>query len=352
MFTTPPGEVGTRERAMAAPSPQRIDDKDVNLVLEGGGVKGIGLIGALSELDGAGFRIRRVAGTSAGAIAAALVAANLAAGKPLAGVKDQISSIDYKKFTEESMLRRSAGPLGDLQALMTKMGLYSGDYLVEWLGGILDDLGVTTFSQLRRDDLGDAFPYSLVVHTADITAGKLVRLPRDYPAYGMESDRQRIVDAVRASMAIPFFFEPVTIEMAADGQTDNRTHTATWVDGGLLSNFPMEVFNDLHSGVVVDSWPTVGIKLANQQAELAPPDPTNGPFDETLQILKTVLNNSNRYFVTPEKARSTIFVDSAGLTATDFDITPDQCTTLFENGRTAAQAWLRQLREFAPAGSG
>ena len=121
----------------------------------------------------------RPSGTSAGAIAATLIAANVAAGSPPAGLRDQIASIDYTKFTTETGLRKHAGKIGDLHALMTSMGLYSGDYLVEWLGGILETIGITTFGQLRRDDLGVDFPYSLVVHTTDITLGKLVRLPGD-----------------------------------------------------------------------------------------------------------------------------------------------------------------------------
>jgi NTE family protein len=331
-------------------APQPFDDKDIDLVLEGGGVKGVGLIGAILALDAAGFRFRRVAGTSAGAIAAALVAANVAAGKPLAGVKDQIASIDYSKFTDKSIGRKVSGKVGDFHALATTMGLYSGDYLVEWLGGILESIGITTFAQLRRADLGDVFPYSLVVHTADITYGKLVRLPCDYPHYGMDADAQRIVDAVRASMAIPFFFTPVQQRVPPSGAAASSDPvTVTWVDGGLLSNFPMEVFNDRNNGAVVDPWPTVGVKLADQQASLAPPDETDGPVGETIRIFKTVLNNSNRYFITPEKARSTIFVDSAGINATDFDITSDQCTTLFDNGQRAAAAWLTELAKFDPA---
>ena len=332
---------------MPEPAPRQIDDRDIDLVLEGGGVKGVGLIGAVLELDAAGFRIRRVAGTSAGAIAAALIAANVAAGAPLAALKEQIASIDYTKFTAETTARRHAGKLGDLHALMTTLGLYSGDYLVEWLGGILESIGITTFAQLRRDDLGDDFPYSLVVHTTDITLGKLVRLPGDYANYRMVPDDARIVDAVRASMAIPFFFEPVQHEVAPeDPNAGQDPLTVTWVDGGLLSNFPMEVFNDRHNGSVVDPWPTIGIKLADDQASLAPPEETTGPFDEAIRILKTVLNNSNRYFVTPDKARSTIFVDSAGLNATDFGITPEQSATLFANGQQAAKSWLSSLAQF------
>ena len=48
-----------------------------DLVLEGGGVKGIALVGAISVLEERGYQFRRVAGTSAGAIVGALVAAML-----------------------------------------------------------------------------------------------------------------------------------------------------------------------------------------------------------------------------------------------------------------------------------
>jgi predicted acylesterase/phospholipase RssA len=47
-----------------------------DLVLEGGGVKGIALVGAISVLEERGYEFRRVAGTSAGAIVWSLVAAD------------------------------------------------------------------------------------------------------------------------------------------------------------------------------------------------------------------------------------------------------------------------------------
>jgi NTE family protein len=332
------------ETHMPGRGPEHRDGTDVNLVLEGGGVKGIGIIGAVLALDEAGFRFRRVAGTSAGAIAAALVAANIAAGASLADVKDQIGSVDYRRFTEGH-----TGRIGQFKSLVTKLGMFPGDYLVAWLGGILDDLGVTKFGDLRRDGLGDVFPYSLVVHTADITRGRLVRLPHDYSHYGKDPDEERIVDAVRASMAIPFFFEPVRVDFEEDTDGGPRVSAkATWVDGGLLSNFPMETFNDLQNGVVVDAWNTIGVKLSDKVVSQKPLDPTDGVVEELHQILKTLLDNSNRYFVPPDKQRGTIFVDSAGIDTTDFDLTVEQQETLFGNGQQAARDWLLELAKFAP----
>jgi NTE family protein len=327
---------------MPGQAPAHGDGHDVNLVLEGGGVKGIAIIGAVLALDDAGFRFRRVAGTSAGAIAAALVAANIAAGAPLSGVKDQIASVDFRKFTE------GHSKLGQVRSLVTNLGMFSGDYLVNWLGAILDDLGVTKFGDLKHADLGDVYPYSLVVHTADITRGRLVRLPRDYAHYSRDPDNELIVDAVRASMAIPFFFEPVHVDfqIADDGAAPTSAR-ATWVDGGLLSNFPMETFNDLQNGVVVDDWHTIGVKLSDKAVVHEPIDQTDGVIEELRQIAKTLLDNSNRYFVPPDKQRGTIFVDSAGISTTNFDLTVDQQQLLFDNGQQAAREWLLELAKFA-----
>ncbi len=191
--------------------------KLIDLVLEGGGVKGIGLVGAILELDAAGYSVSRVAGTSAGAIVASIVAALNAKKQPLSQLHDVLTTCVYDNFKKSAGLRGKLGPIGAAAGLMLHMGLYDGDYLIDWLSGVLSDIGITHFSDLPLNDPGadkNLTPsqlYTLVVHTSDITRGKVVRLPWDYPAYGFEPDNQRVVDAVRASMAIPFFFEPVRL---------------------------------------------------------------------------------------------------------------------------------------------
>src|SRR5437899_5608889 len=85
--------------------------KPADLVLEGGGVKGIGLAGAVLTLDQAGYRFHRVAGTSAGAIAAALIATLNKAGKPLSKMQDYLQEIQFKEFMAKSHLRTALGGL-------------------------------------------------------------------------------------------------------------------------------------------------------------------------------------------------------------------------------------------------
>ena len=69
-----------------------------DLVLEGGGVKGIALVGAIEILDEAGYTFNRVAGTSAGAVVGALVAA----GMPSSDLVALMRAVDYRRFQDES----------------------------------------------------------------------------------------------------------------------------------------------------------------------------------------------------------------------------------------------------------
>lgn len=334
---TPPG-TGTAQQRKA------------DLVLEGGGVKGIALAGALVELEQAGWHFQRVAGTSAGAIAASLVAALNAAGRPLTELEDVLRTVEYKRFMERPPLERALGPVADVGELLLHMGLYDGDYLTEWLGDALEQIGVTTFGQLRYTDakadatLHESQCYTLVVHTADLTRGKLVRLPWDLPTYGVtDLDEELIVDAVRASMSIPFFFRPVkhkTRAVTVDG-TSYPEEEVTWVDGGLLSNFPVEVF-DRGDGAP-SRWPTLGIKLSGREKQPPPGTHVDSAFDVAVACMHALLENSDRYYLTPERAARTIFIDSDGVSATDFGLGPEQQETLYRNGQLAARDWTRSL---------
>jgi NTE family protein len=318
-------------------------------VLEGGGVRGIGLAGAVLTLDEAGYVFKRVAGTSAGAVAAAIIAALGRAGRPLGTARRYLDSLDYSRFVARSGLRAAFGVFGDLEHLVFQLGLYDAKYLVEWLGGVLDDIGVTVFGDLALDDpQADANllvdqRYSLVVHTSDISRGKCVRLPWDYREYGLDPPRQRIVDAVRASMSIPFFFEPVQFRTHEQSHASRTREKVTWVDGALLDNFPIEVF-DRTDGAPA-RWPTIGIKLSARAVAETQFRDVHNTFDEALACLHTLLDNADRYYVSPERAARTIFVDSAGIHAADFEIGPADQQRLFDNGVTAARAWLADGRK-------
>jgi len=336
-----------------------------DLVLEGGGVKGLGLVGAVLVLDEAGYSFRGVAGTSAGAIAATLVAGLTRAQRSMTDLLGFIRSLDFTQFMPESKLHKLLDHVGghvveaasDASILLRHEGVYSGNYLETWLRPILhDQLGVKSFNDLKLSTDADpelsvapGHDYSLVVHTSDITRGQLVRLPWDFPFYGKDPGVQDPVDTVRASMSIPFFFEPVhhvseeaTVEIAApSGGTITLRYEAgsqTWVDGGLLANFPIHAFD--RTDGKPSRWPTIGIKLSQLQTDFPATEACTSTLEVALRTLKTMSNEWDSYAVNESTAAKTIFVDNAGLTATDFGLTKEQQDTLFLNGVRSATAFV------------
>jgi NTE family protein len=318
------------------------DQPKVDLVLEGGGVKGIGLVGAVLKLSESGYVFPRVAGTSAGAIVAALVAAHQVAGKPLSNLEAIMAAVDYNKFQDEGLIEGLTGAPGKIAALLLHMGVAKGDYLVEWLGNELADLGVHTFADLAisdADDPGTGLPadqrFRLVVHTSDISRGALVRLPWDYPYYGKDPAAMRVVDAVRASMSIPFFFRPVSFPTPGG--------KVTWVDGGMLSNFPITVFD--RTDGKPQRWPTWGVKLSARPAAVQVDRPAGNDFQLAKSVLQTLLTGWDRYHLDDENVTArTVFVDCGSMSSTNFAITAAEESQLFDSGRSAATSFLASLQ--------
>jgi NTE family protein len=312
--------------------------KKVDLVLEGGGVKNIALLGAVTVLAEAGYTFPRVAGTSGGAIIAAGVAAYQKAGRDLSGLLDVSLRVDNSRFLEWRWPGRVFGPVSGAIDLLRRGGLHSGDYLYEFVRPALEGVGVRTFADLRIDDdpessLAEHQRYSLVIHVADVTHQVLVRLPWDYSLYGLDADQQPIADAVRASMSIPFFFRPVNVE------TDHGA--ATWVDGGLLANYPITVF-DRTDGKPA-RWPTWGVKVSTTPPH-GPDRPVRTAVGLGIRCLATITGDWYRSSLGADTAgRRTIQVDTSAVPATQFDVDNNARLRLYENGRAAATAFLERL---------
>ncbi len=87
-------------------------------------------------------------------------------------------------------------------------------------------------------------------------------------------------------------------------------------------------------------WPTIGIKLSARQTTIDSNRGTDNVAEEAIACLETLLDNAGRFYVTPDKAARTIFVDNAGVKATDFNLTADLRQKLYDNGQEAARLWL------------
>ena len=306
-----------------------------DLVLEGGGVKGLGLVGAVSALADAGYRFPRVAGSSAGAVVASLVAALQVAGEPLDRLEEIVRSVDLRRLRDPGGLGRLP-VVGRALSLLVHDGLYQGQYLEDFLSGVLGDLGVRTFADLavpETDPLAEGQPprsrSRLVVTVSDLSRSRLVRLPWDLRDYDLED--LPVARAVRASAAIPFFFRPVRVPTS--------TGEATWVDGGLLSSFPVGLFD--RADTAEPRWPTFGVRLTSR-----PPTPPvtreiDGPVELGLAALDALLTDQgNDYREDRCTLERTVFVPARGVSLVDFDLDDATSDRLYREGRRAAQEFL------------
>jgi NTE family protein len=317
---------------------------DADLVLEGGGVKGIALVGAISVLEERGYRFHKVAGTSAGSIVGALVAA----GTRSAELHTILREVCYRKFQDPPLLGRLGG-VGRAAQVVFRGGWCLGDYLYSWLSGLLAEHNVRTFADLRLEDPGaDAAlcdtpgrNYRFVAMASDISHGRLVRLPWDYLGrFHVRPDETPVAEAVRASMSIPYYFVPARLRDHIDGGI-------SWmVDGGMLSNFPVDVF-DRKDGAE-SRWPTFGIKLSGHPRDNRIND-VHGIVTLSKAMLNTMTGFYDRMHIDDaDVVARTIFVDTFGVKATNFDLSPDTAHELFESGRQAATTFLDGDDEHPP----
>jgi len=319
-----------------------MDPLRADLVLEGAGVKGIGLAGAVATLARAGYSFPRIAGTSAGAVVGAFAVALQRAGEPLERLEDVARSLDYRRLRDRGAVGRLAGPLSpvvDGLSLAFDGGVFEGDYLHSWLQGSLADLGVRTFGDLRATDDASSAPehrYTFVVTASDVSRRKLVRLPWDYATYGLDPDEQEVADAVRTSASIPFFFEPMTLRSRGEG---GEPLVSTLVDGSVLSNFPVELFDrtDGHP----PRWPTFGIRLSMRPGEAVQTTDVSGTVSLALSLVEAMLYACDaRHIDAPCVQARSIFVDASGVSPVDFTITDEVQEHLLLSGHQAAGTFL------------
>ena len=310
-----------------------------DLVLEGGGVKGLGTAGAVMRLLEAGYQFPRAAGTSVGAIAAAVVAAGVDA----VGLRKVMDRLDLPSVPDRAVPHLPFVSEG--LALYGNLGAYKGDYIHDWLHRELRRLGVVTFGDLRRMDggddehLSDQQRYSLVVMATDVTRGRLLRLPWDYHLFGLDPDTQSVAEAVRMSLSIPLFFEPCSLTHAVTGET------SVIVDGGVLSNFAIEVFD--RTDGKTPRWPTFGVRLLPDlpagSAHVFPALalPMVPPLRLVEQVLTTgLVGRDQTHLDRPGVRERTMIIDTSGVGITDFRLREDQRQKLLRQGRDGADAFL------------
>lgn len=285
-------------------------------VFSGGGLKGFALVGAIQVLEEKGYRFKRVAGTSAGAILAGFIAAGYS-GKE---IKELLDELDVLALLDP---RKTILPIPFMKwvNLYWRLGLYQGKALENWFLEKLAMKGVYTFSDLETG--------SLKLVASDITNGKMMVLPDDLEKYGVSASSFPIARAIRMSCSIPFFFEPVRLKIGS-GDT-------IIVDGGVLSNFPMWIFDN---GSDQKERPVLGLKLS-----VSSEDKPGHKIDNGLQLFEalfsTMKNAHDERYISRKLVQNIIFIPVEDYSATQFDLDEKMKEDLLEKGRSRTTQFLK-----------
>jgi len=194
----------------------------LNLALSGGGVRGFAHLGALRVLRDAGVKINGVAGSSAGAYAAA----SYALGLPLE-VEPLLNHVMDRKLAR--LFMQDGNKLLHLAKVQVRLFRALRDPSIDDARRLRDGL-LEYFGDVRIEDA----PVPLALNAADLNTGEVVIL-REGP----------LVDAILASSAIPGVFPPVP-----------------WggrllVDGDIVEKVPVTAARSLGPS------PVVGVDVSN-----------------------------------------------------------------------------------------
>lgn len=299
-----------------------------NAVFEGGGVKGIGMAGALTVASRY-YDWAYVAGTSAGALIAALVAAGYTAEE----IKELVFGIDYRRFLDPDALDMMP-LLGPFLKLNCRLGIHQGTYIEDWIGENLKAKGIIHFGDLVVPENADhpQGRYRLRVIASDISTGNMLALPQDIARYGYDPDYMEVAKAIRMSISIPLFYQPVPLVYR---NPDGDTCISYIVDGGVLSNFPVWLF-DRDTGF--EGLPTFGFKLVGPNA--GRPNEIRGPLSLLMALFETMMEAHDNWYIEEKNFDRTIAIPTLGVRTTDFGISPEKIGNLFYSGVTAAEKFF------------
>jgi len=212
-----------------------------NLVMEGGGIRGFAYIGAFEILDSLGIldNIERVGGSSVGAIQAML----LATGYTTEEMKIIATHIPLKQFNDGFLP-------GGLHRVKTKIGFFKGAAVARWIDTLIKNKtgnADITFGQMHE--------LRAVKHYKDlyITGTDLTYQCLRIFSYETYPD-MKVKDAVRISMSVPLYFQPVYIDdKGTICQRNDAGNIHVMCDGGLLCNYPVQLFDSERYGDCVQT---------------------------------------------------------------------------------------------------
>ena len=236
-----------------------------NLVLEGGGVRGLAYAGVFSVLEQKGIlqQIEKVGGSSAGSIAGMLICVGYNA--------TEIDSL-MMELSLQKLQDGNGGLIGKYKRLKTGYGIFKGKAFEKWLQGLIaykTGDPFLTFEKLHALHLKNSLYKDLYCTGTNLSKQRL-------EIFSYESTpNMPIALAVRISGGVPLYFEPVALDdqLHKIKKSDTTSFVNYYVDGGMLSNYPISMFdtceyaglNPLVCDKIKFNSRTIGIKLERPQ---------------------------------------------------------------------------------------
>ena len=309
------------------------------LVMKGGGIRGIAYAGALEVLENRHITpgIEKVAGTSVGAIVGTLFCMGYKARE----IDTIMLGLHIQSFNDGHWFF-----IGGEKRMRKKFGWFRGEKLEKWLGKlILEKTGNenTTFLQLHQLALKNQDYKDFYVTASNLSKQRLeVFSWETYPNLSIKT-------AVRASASIPLYYRAVFIDSdghVADEPMDTGNYNV-FVDGGLLNNFPITLFNEKSDGDGINKY-TLGLKLDRpEQIKYYQERPGLAPypirsFNNYLGALYTLaLEQLTKSVPYPLESKQTIYISHSNISPKVRRINRKEKIQLFENGKNAAEAFFR-----------
>jgi NTE family protein len=291
-----------------------------NLVFEGAGIRGIAYCGGLLELEERGMLkdVERVGGTSSGAITACLVSIGYSPKE----IYEVIGDTDFGEFNDGRGIF-----IGGFHRLKKRMGYYKGEKFERWLESLLiKKVGSAdiTFQELKSRHQSSPESYKeLVVTAMSLSQQKsLIIHAGTFP-------KMRIVDAVRASMAIPYYFEPVVIDENGKRKPFKEIQPTDHlcVDGGFMTNFPIYIFDyppfcngDFPADVRSCDAATLGLRIdPDSQIQMDKHNQVLAPMeikemkDYSVAFYTVIKESMNRYMLTESDWNRTVSISDCNI---------------------------------------
>lgn len=317
-----------------------------NLVFEGGGIRGLAYPGALQVLEQKGIihNIENVAGTSAGAITALMVALDYNSHE----IDSIIFALKIQQFNDGNIF-------GIIPRLKKEYGIYKGRKFEKWLSLLIQNKtgdANTTFAQLHQLHISNNNFKELYCTGTNVTKQRLQIFSWQH------TPQMQLRAAVHISGCIPVYYKPVAINSMWNevAVKNNKGEFDLYIDGGVINNYPLNIFDSCINGNdpfncenLKFNQQTLGLKLErpeqiqqfkNGATDIAP-HPVSSLNDYKLALINLMQETLQRKTVNLKNEQGrTIYISYGNVFGKVRKVSLAEKKELFNNGLKAAESFF------------